>query len=134
MKDGVREAEEELGKVYDFSKLLYLGKKIYIGTDVKGRERHNVVDVFMVEDESDIETYALQENEVYAICVCPIDELIKVHQVENYSFTIEGLTAHKEKINITVNKNSYPHNFDHYHYKIALLADRFLKGEKNLIY
>lgn len=50
MKDGVREAEEELGKVYDFSKLLYLGKKIYIGTDVKGRERHNVVDVFMVED------------------------------------------------------------------------------------
>ncbi|MBU1110766.1 hypothetical protein KKB83_04060 [Patescibacteria group bacterium] len=31
-------------------------------------------------------------------------------------------------------KDSFPFNWDNYHFKIALLADRFLKDEKNLIY
>ena len=49
-------------------------------------------------------------------------------------FTTKGLTNRGKEIQIKVNKNSFPFNWDNYHFKIALLAERFLKGEGNLIY
>lgn len=132
--DGLREVKEELGKDYDPAKLTYLGKKLNVSPDTKGRMRQNVVDVFMVADNCPIGDYVLQASEVYAICSCPIAELIKAHTQESYSFDVPGLTSKGEKIVIKVDKESFPYNWDNYHFKIALLADRFVKGEHPLIY
>src|SRR5262249_19061079 len=40
--DGLREVKEELGKDYAPEALTYVGRKIYVGFDVKGREKHEV--------------------------------------------------------------------------------------------
>jgi len=132
--DGLREVKEELGKTYKPKDLTYLGKKMHISPDVNGKMRQNIVDVSFILDNSSLNTYVLDKTEVYAVSCLPIDELIKVHTKPNYRFRVEALTADGKTIKLTVKKNSFPFNWDNYHFKIALLADRFLKDEKNLIY
>lgn len=132
--DGLREVREELGKEYNAKELTYLGKKLHVSPDTKGRMRQNAVDIFMTVDNSDTDNYKLQESEVYAICVCPIAELMKVHTIDNYSFSANGITSGGEEVEIKVDKDSFPYNWDNYHFKIVLLADRLLSGEKHLLY
>ena len=132
--DCLREVREELGKNYKVDQLTYLGRKLHVSPDTKGRMRQNVVEIFMTVDNSDLVKFKLQESEVYAVCICPIPELIKVHTNEDYSFKADGITSGGEKIEINVNKDSFPYNWDNYHFKIVLLADRLLKGEKHLLY
>lgn len=132
--DGLREVKEELGKEYEVKDLTYLGRKLNVSPDIKGRMRKNVVDIFMVLDNSSLETYQLEEAEVYAICACPIKKLIKVHAQKSYHFETQEITSKGEKIKIKVGKDSFPYNWDNYHFKIALLAGRFVKGEEYLVY
>lgn len=133
-RDGLREVKEEMGKDFDFDNIIFAGRKMYVGSNSKGIVGHNVVDVFMTVNNDSLESYKLQKEEVYAICSCPIDDLIRVHSQENFSFLVKGINSEGEKIEMTVDKNMFPYNWDNYHYKMALLADRLLKGEKNLIY
>ena len=132
--DGLREVEEELGKKYKKEELAYLGRKMHVSPDVNGKMRQNIVDISFILDNSPLSTYVLEEAEVYAISSLPIAELIKVHTKPNYQFQAKALTADGSAIKLNVKKDSFPFNWDNYHFKIALLADRFLKGEKNLIY
>ena len=134
LQDGLREVEEELGKSYQFSKLTYLGRKIHLGYDEKKRLRHNIVDISFIIDNSALTNFTLQKEEVYGLCVCPIEELLKVHTNKNYNFTVNGIDADHKNIQIKVTQDSFPYNWDNYHYKIALLAERFLEGKRNLVY
>ena len=131
--DGLREVKEELGRTYKKGQLIYLGRKLHVSPDIQGLTRHNVVDIFFVTDNSPLEGFIQEKAEVFAIVVCPIDQLIKVH-TEKTSFEVQALKNNGEKINIMVNQDSFPYNWDNYHFKIALLAERYLKGEKNLLY
>jgi hypothetical protein len=132
--DGLREVEEELGKKYKKEELTYLGKKIHVSPDVNGKMRQNIVDISFILDDCDIRTFILEEVEVYAISSLPIAEIIKVHTKPKYQFRANAITADGNTIKLDVKQGSFPFNWDNYHFKIALLADRFLKGEKNLIY
>lgn len=114
-----------MGRVYRLERLTQLGKRIYVGLDAQGNERRNLVDIFMVKDNSPLETYVLQKSEVYAICACPIPDLKKAHTIEGYSFTTLGMTNAGERIRIQVDVNSFPYNWDNYHFKMVLLAERF---------
>jgi len=76
----------------------------------------------------------LEVAEVYAITSLPIVELIKVHTEPKYHFQAQALTAGVNMIDIHVERDSFPFNWDDYHFKIELLSDRYLKGERNLIY
>lgn len=134
LTDGLREVEEELGKFYDPNKLISLGRKLYVGFNNDGTSHNNIIDIYMVEDNLSLDSYKLEANEVYAICVCPIKELLKVHRNADYGFTAEGVTATGESFATEVKKESFPENWDDYHFKIAILADRYYKGEKDLIY
>jgi len=134
LTDGLREVEEELGKHYDPSQLLKLGRKLYVGYNNDGSSHNNIIDLYLIEDGSLLNTYIQQKEEVYALCACPVSELLRVNQDEAYSFTAAGLTAEGKPINITVGKQSFPENWDDYHYKMAILVDRYFKGDKNLLY
>lgn len=134
IKQGLREVEEELGKKYNFKSLAGLGRKIHVSPDTEGNVRYNIVDIFMVEDNSPLNSYVLEKAEVYAICACPVADLLKVHSVKDYTFEADTLSNKGEKDKMLIGKNSFPYNWDDYHYKIATLAKKFLRGEKNLIY
>ena len=131
---GLREVREELGKNYKFKDITPLGRKMNVSPDTKGRMRHAVADIFMVIDNAPLRSYRLQKEEVHAIFLCPLDKLIKAHTKKHYSFIAHGVTNGGKKTKIKVLKSSFPYNWDDYHFKMALLAERFLKREKHLIY
>lgn len=132
--DGLREVREELGKEYSPENMTYIGRKMHVSPDVHGHRRQNIVDIAFIVDNSPLNTYILEESEVYAIAALPIEDLLKVHLQDGYSFDVQAHTASQELVTMTVNKESFPFNWDNYHYKIVLLAERFLKGEKNILY
>jgi isopentenyldiphosphate isomerase len=132
--DGLREIDEELGITYQPDQLTYLGRKMHVSPDVNGLIRKNIVDISFIADDRPLTSYQLEKAEVYAVSTLPIHELIKVHTQDGYEFSAELFTTDKKTQQVLVNKNSFPYNWDNYHHKIALLADRFLNGEKDLIY
>ena len=134
IQDGLREVEEELGVKYDFTKLIGWGRKMHVSPDELGQGRHNIVDIFLIEDERPINEYQLQKDEVFDLCVCPVDELVKVHTIDGYAFEAESVDHDGQKFMKQVTRDSFPYNWDNYHYKIALLSSRYFAGEKNLIY
>jgi isopentenyldiphosphate isomerase len=132
--DGLREVDEELGKKYNPNQVLYLGRKLYVGFNTNDTSHNNIIDIYMTQDDSPLNSYKLEKKEVYALCFCPIKDLLKVHRENSYSFSIQALTATGKEIKIKVNRQSFPENWDNYHYKIAILAERYFKGEKDLLY
>lgn len=132
--DGLREAEEEMGKKYVAEDLTYLGRKMFVGPDALGNMRHNVVDISILLDNAPLETYRLQEEEVYAVASLPIAELLRAHDDTNHSFAAEAITASGDRVQLQVSADSFPFNWDKYHHKMVVLADRFLRGEKHLMY
>jgi len=134
LPDGLREVREELGKVYKPTDLTYLGRKMHVSPDVHGIVRQNIVDISFIVDDSPLDSYLLDEHEVYALCSLSIADLIKVHTQPGFEFEVNLLTASGESKGMIVNQDSFPYNWDNYHFKVALLADRFLKGEQNLVY
>jgi hypothetical protein len=131
--DGLREVKEELGVNYHPRHLTYLGRKLFFGKDSGGFMRHSVVDVHFVRDNRSLNQFILESQEIYALCLCPIAYLIKLH-TDKKPFKAPAITNRGVKIVIEVTPDLIPYNWDNYHFKIALLAQRFLKGEKNLIY
>jgi hypothetical protein len=114
--------------------MVYLGRKLYVGLDTAGNRKNNVIELYLIQDNEPLTSYRLDESEVYAIVSCPITELIKAHQDRNYNFIANGLKHDGQAFQTTVTKESFPKNWDNYHFKIALLVDRYFKHEDNLIY
>lgn len=134
LTDGLREVDEELGKQYAPGDVTYLGRRLFVGFNTNGTSHNNVVDLFMTEDSTPLAGYKLEEAEVYALCACPVAELLKAHADASYTFTVKARLASGEESEITVSRASFPENWDNYHHKIAILADRYFKGERDLIF
>ncbi len=134
LTDGLREVSEELGKEFSADAITHLGRKLYVGVNTDGTTKQNVIDVYMIEHNEPLSSYTPQVEEIYALCVCPIKELVKAHRDESYHFTVKGLTAQGTPITIDVSKASFPENYDDYHRKIAVLADRYFSGKHDLLY
>jgi hypothetical protein len=132
--DGLREAEEELGKSYDPKNVVSVGRRLNVSPDKNGLERKTVLDIFLIEDNDSIDDYVLEEREVSGITVCPLSKLLELHQGLIDSFEVELLDNKGSLISYLVNKDSFPKNWDNYHYKMALLIERYIKGERNLVY
>ena len=134
LTDGLREVDEELGRHYSPEEVIYLGRRLFVGFNTNGTSHNNVVNLYMVEDNTPLDGYTLEEAEVYALCACPVRELLEAHADSNYKFSVQARLAGGEQVEITVDRTLFPENWDDYHYKIALLVDRYFKGERDLIF
>jgi hypothetical protein len=136
IEHGLREVREELGKDYAFEELHYLGKKLYL-RDQPGRKLRYAVDVFIILDNAPLTTFTLQRDELEGLYSCPIKDLIRAHTEPGYSFIAEGIQFNGDELvpgEISVTKSLFPFNWDNYHFKMALISERFLRGEPYLIY
>lgn len=134
VKDGLREVHEEIGKDYDFANLTYLGKKVFVGFDPKGRKLQTVCDVFFIIDDNPLKSYRMQKEEVKGLVVIEIEDLLKVFSENDYVFAAQTLSINGEESVKQIRKNDFIENWDNYQYKIGLLSKRFARGEKNLFY
>ena len=134
VKDGLREVKEEIGKNYDFNQLTYLGKKIFVDFDRQGRKLQTVNDVFFTIDNSPLSTFTLQKQEVASLLIIPLSDLKAVFTKANYQFVSSGILQNHQPITDKISKSNFVKNWDHYQYKIALLSEKFIAGERNLLY
>ncbi|OGK66444.1 hypothetical protein A2313_01180 [Candidatus Roizmanbacteria bacterium RIFOXYB2_FULL_41_10] len=134
VKDGLREVREEIGRNYNFDKLTYLGKKVFVGFDDASRKLQTVCDVFITIDNSSLSSYRLQKEEVAGLVVVKITDLIKVFTKPNYEFVCPIIDLHQNRSLEKISRQDFIENWDSYQLKIAGLAERFVKGETNLVY
>jgi len=132
--EGIREAREELGRDYPAEALYSVGRRLNISPNTRGVMLHRLCHLFLVEDNTPIEQYTLDEREVSAVCVCPIADVIRAYQEPGYAFDVDGLDAKRAPIHLRVDAQSFPYNWDQYLYKMALIAERFLSGERPILY
>ena len=134
IEGGIREVNEEIGKNYLPNDLTFLGRRLYVGVGQDQVVRQNIVDIYLTEDNLELNTFNLQKKELYALFSIPIVNLLNLYSGKFDTFSVTGIKADNTPIEYEVNKNSFPPNFDPYHYKMALLIDRYFKGERNLMY
>ena len=70
---------------------------------------------------------------MHSVCVCPIDKLIAVHK-NGTAFDVELILYDGIRSKKTIDQDSFPYNWDNYHFKIAILAQRYLNGDHLIIY
>ena len=128
------EEKEELGIAFNFSDMIPLGRRLNVGVGTDGSIRNTVSDLFLVEQSNLVDKFQPTDSEVYAICSCPLDELLKVHVNKEYKFTVKGVKFDRSEIEIEVNQSIFPYNWDNYHYKMALVSQRYFSGESPLLY
>ena len=134
VKNGLREVKEELGKDYNFQKLTYLGKKVFVDFDSSGRKLQTVNDVFITIDNEPLSTFSLQKTEVAGLLIIKVIDLIKIFKQDSYVFKAKGINLEGQEIIETIKKADFIQNWDNYQYKIANLTKRLVQGETDLIY
>jgi len=134
VEDGLREVREEIGKNYAFADLTYLGKKVFVGFDQQTRKLQTVCDVFFLVDNSPLKSYQLQEAEVQGLVIVPVSDLLKVFKDPKHTFAADSINLQGSLSRRKINRADFIENWDNYQYKIALLTERFIRGEADLFY
>ena len=133
MLDGLREADEELGKSYAKQNLTFLGRKIYVGIDTKQRLRKNIVYVFIGVDNDPLTSFALQPEELDGLYICKIKDIISLFDGSIKTAAAEGIDSFKKEHILTYSLKSFPYNYDNYILKMASLATRYINGDRQLL-
>lgn len=137
IEDGLRELKEELGVKVEFNKLISLGTRVCVEEFKENTLNHEFQSIFFLKDNRSIWDYNLQGDELSGICKVSISDLLLLFDNEIGCINVEGLIVNEErekvetKFKFTLDK-LIP-TLDEYYYKIAILANRALKGEKHLL-
>lgn len=131
-----KEAKEELGVEFKTKDFYYLGRRLAVNKGAFDSTNRNVViDIYLLEDNRPISSYTiLDKQEVYGLCELPVKDVLGLLKGDINKLNTKFLRNDGKEINYAVTKDSFPENWDDYQFKMVRLIDRFLKGEKGLIY
>lgn len=132
--DGLREAEEELGRIYRPDDVTLIGRRLSVGVDSKGRERRLVVTIFMTYDDVPLTEYTLDPQEVPAIYEIALDDVVKAFEDSRSKFMARGINCHGQPVEKIASYDDFSYMFDCYHLRIAEIARRFATGERVFYY
>jgi len=134
VKDGVREISEELSLKVDFSELIPLGVKFDVGMAGENVVREFCHVFFLISKESPSD-YKVNEGEVEGLVQIRISDGLALFSGEKNKVTASGIEYDKKPgiwkdISIQVNQELFIPRTDPYYYKIFIMAERLLKGNK----
>ena len=132
--DGLREAEEELGKDYARADIMAVGRRLNVGVDSKGRERRTVVGIYMISDDLPLTSFKLDPAEVPAIYEIPVEDILAAFGDPGSTITVRGINGEGVLIERQVTCEDVSYMWDGYHPKIAALAKRYAAGERGFEY
>lgn len=137
VEQGLREVEEELGIRIAFDSLIPVGLRLDVSTD-RGIVNRELSDVFLLVDDRDLSAYPFQREEITALAVLNIDEALELCAGERPTIQARAVVAvpgsdRTVEEQIAVSLDSLVPSYDHYFYKLLVLAKRCLNGEKRLI-
>lgn len=128
VRDGLRELSEELGITPCFDDLIPLGVRVSVAR-CGGIIDREFADVFFLVDDRPLSAYDYRRDEIAGLAALDTDDALALFE--------QGTPATAEAVGhgapqITVTRDDLIPTVDNYLYKIVLLAQRCLNGERRL--
>lgn len=130
MADGVREIEEELGIKVAFDDLIPVGVRVTVA-QYNGLIDLQFADNFLLVNDTPIQDYAYQQEEISGLVALNIDEALALCTGERETIHAQAVGLGTSPIEISM-KHFIP-VVDQPFYKALVVAKRCLNGEKYLI-
>ena len=136
VSEGVREIKEEMGISVSFNELIPLGIRLDIAKLGENYIRE-FCHTFLLEKNLKPSEYNLDLNEVEGLVEVSISDGLDLFSGKSDKVLSTGVEYASEvggwnEIQLYLTKESFIPRIDHYYYKIFMLADRYLKGDKHL--
>lgn len=138
LEDALREIEEEIGITVAERDLLHLGRRVCVEDFLPGVLNHEFQDVFLLIDSRPLRFYRLQGDELAGIFSVNLDELVELFREEVSEIGASGIivgsgNSDRQCVRSALTRASFIPSLDRYIYKMAVLALRALRGEKDLL-
>jgi isopentenyldiphosphate isomerase len=148
IEGGVRELQEELGITITIDQLIYAGTRVCIDEFQQGVRDHEFQEVYFLVDDRDLIAYSPQAGEVGGLVAIQIPLLLQLLTNEIEHIVAPGVIVgndgktsplsspyqRKESIlkpqEIVVKPLDFIPSLDRYYHRIAVLAQRLLRGEQ----
>jgi isopentenyldiphosphate isomerase len=130
---GPREIREELGLTVQFSELYPLGKRVFVHCFSPGIMEYEFQDVFLLQRLVRPESLSLQHEEVDGVLAMDVEQGTalfsgRVRSLEGVLYAT-GLSA----MRVPLSAGDFVPSLDNYYLKLLLLAQRYLRGERELL-
>ncbi len=132
--DGLREAREELGWSGPPEDISLLGRHLSVGVDSYGRERRLAVTVYMTACDVPLTDFVLDQKEVPALYEIAADDVIEAFRSPGRQFVARGIDCTGRSLERQASVEDFSYVFGGYHLKIAQIAKRFARGERQFCY
>lgn len=137
LEDGVREIAEELNVDIDFSVLVSLGLKLDVAK-VGENIVHEFCYCYFLEKDTRPEDYELAVEEVEGLVEISIPDGLALFSGDRQRVLASGIEYDSSqqrwlRVSLDVGVSHFIPRVDNYYYRIFVLADRFLRGEKHLV-
>jgi 8-oxo-dGTP pyrophosphatase MutT (NUDIX family) len=132
--DGLREAREELGWSCPPEEISLLGRHLNVGVDSLGRERRLVVTVYMTVCDAPLTEFVLDKREVPALYEIAAGDVIESFRTPGWQFTARGIDHAGQPLERKASAEDLSYIFGGYHLKIAQIAQRYARGERQFYY
>jgi isopentenyldiphosphate isomerase len=131
---GPREIREELGLDVRFTDLLPLGRRVFVYCFTPGVVEYEFQDVFMLVRDIRPDTFVLQKEEVDGVLEMDIAQGVGLFsgEVRTIECSLYRNSASIERVAVSAEEFVPCH--DNYYLKLLLLAQRYFRGERKLLF
>jgi len=130
---GPREIREELGLDVTFDELIPLGRRVFVYGFSPGISECEFQDVFLLPRSVQPQALALQQEEVDGVLEMEVEQGIRLFSAQPGRAQGSLYRTGELAIRVQVAAGDFVPCLDRYYLKLLLLAQRFLRGERELL-
>ena len=130
---GPREVREELGLAVQYSSLVPLGRRIFVYCHQVGIFEYEFQDVFLLPVAEPPGELALEAGEVDAVLELDIEEGIALFSGKVASVHCLHVDDRRNRTTVPITPADFVPNSDNYYLKLLLLAQRYMRGDRDLL-
>lgn len=133
-EDGIREIKEELGIEIDYKTLTYLGIRTEV-MEFPGFINKEIQHVYLLEDNTPLMDYTLQEEEVYGLVEVELNDGLKLLSGETDEIICQSVFAENgvnTQKNYRMHREDLIERIDCYYKTIFIMARRYFAGDTYL--
>jgi 8-oxo-dGTP pyrophosphatase MutT (NUDIX family) len=130
---GPREIKEELGLDVRFDELVPLGRRVFVYCFAPGIQEYEFQDIFLLHRQVGPGGLALQREELDGVIEMDVEEGIELFSGKKTQVDTALHGSDRRTERVTVSADDFVPCLDSYYLKLLLLAQRYFKGERELL-
>ena len=133
LADVVREVEEEIGQAVRLEDLVPLGHRVAVGELEDGTRDREIQDVYLWRTALPLDAFRPQPVEVAELAAVAVPDLLRLFAAEVPAVPATRLDSDRRTAAGEVTAGEFVATVDRYFYRVAALADLFLRGYAHLV-